>query len=305
HQLRLSFASYITLLNGGGMRLGDLAQKLGISKQACNQATNQIEFAGYLTRKVDPLDGRAKQLVLTAQGRQLSLDGLKIAARLNDRFAEIVGKAAIRSTGTALSAIYRGAELSRASGPTHPNPIILTAGLPGLADYVLQRLMEMTKRMGHPGLKLSFSQVLTLMGDAGGKIQHMAAIQDVSKQAISVIAKELENLNYISREPDPRDSRQMLLRFTEHGRELIDHCVVSVDQLEREFIEFAGEEAIAKLKNVLSALYHDLHLEQELTGDIKRVDLSLLAQQLRQQLGPHASQSLGRLLLPLDSPITR
>ncbi|MFT5334864.1 MAG: hypothetical protein ACI9DH_001568, partial [Halioglobus sp.] len=41
HQLRLSFASYITLLNGGGMRLGDLAQKLGISKQACNQATNQ------------------------------------------------------------------------------------------------------------------------------------------------------------------------------------------------------------------------------------------------------------------------
>ena len=36
----------------------------------------------------------------------------------------------------------------------------------------------------------------------------MAAIQDVSKQAISAIATELEVLGYLRREADPEDARQ-------------------------------------------------------------------------------------------------
>ncbi|MFK8047577.1 MAG: MarR family transcriptional regulator [Halioglobus sp.] len=298
HQhLRLGFAPYITLLGAGGMRLGDLAQALGISKQACNQACNQIEWAGYISRESDPRDGRAKQLVLTEDGKQLSRHGLLIAARLDEQFADIVSHSAIQDARRTLSKIYTAANLGQISISAGPGVMHLTAGLPALADYVLLRLMAMTSSKGHPGLKLSFGQVLTLIGDSGGKIQHMAAIQDVSKQAISATAKELEALDYISREPDPRDSRQVVLRFTERGRELIHHSVASVDELEQEFIAIAGKRAIAKLKKVLGALYRVLHLEQELSGGSNTVDLSLLAQQLKQQLGAQASQDLGRLLL--------
>lgn len=297
HQrLRLAFAPYITLLGEGGMRLGDLALALGISKQACNQACNQIELAGYISREADPRDGRAKQLVLTPKGRQLRRQGVHIAARLDEQFADMVTPNTIRDAGKTLSKIYTAANLGQVSISTNRNVMSLTAGLPALADYVLLRLMAMTSRKGHPGLKLSFGQVLTLIGDSGGKIQHMAAIQDVSKQAISAIAKELEALDYISREPDPRDSRQVVLRFTERGRELIHHSVASVDELEQEFIGVVGKGAIVQLKKILGTLYRALHLEQELSGGGKTVDLSLLAQQLKQQLGAQASQELGRLL---------
>ena len=58
--LRLGFAPYITLIGSRGMRLTELATVLGISRQACNQAANQVEDAGYIMRKSDPL-GRPGQ----------------------------------------------------------------------------------------------------------------------------------------------------------------------------------------------------------------------------------------------------
>ena len=94
--------------------------------------------------------------------------------------------------------------------------------LPRLSDYSLQRLMELTRDKGHPGLKLSFGQVLTMIGPSGGRIQQMASIHDVSKQAISAIATELELLGYLRRETDPQDARQLGASFYQPGRPT--HC---------------------------------------------------------------------------------
>jgi len=47
----------------------DLAAHLGITKQAAAQLVDHLVGHGYLTRKADPRDGRAKLLVLTERGR--------------------------------------------------------------------------------------------------------------------------------------------------------------------------------------------------------------------------------------------
>ena len=52
--LRLGFSPYITLIGDGDKRLTDLAEILGISRQACNQAVKQVEAAGYIARTADP-----------------------------------------------------------------------------------------------------------------------------------------------------------------------------------------------------------------------------------------------------------
>ena len=46
--LRLGFEPFMTLIGQHGARITDLADWLGISKQACNQTINQIEQAGYV-----------------------------------------------------------------------------------------------------------------------------------------------------------------------------------------------------------------------------------------------------------------
>ena len=296
--LRLGFSPYITLIGQQGRRLTDLAEALLISRQACNQAVKQIEAAGYITRSADSQDGRAKQLSLTAQGTKLRRDGIRIVARLDSKFGEITGDHAIADASRSLEKIYRHLALGLPQQPkVTASGVGMGALLPGVADYILQRLMHLTREKGHPGLKLSFGQVLTLIGPSGGRIQHIAAIHDVSKQAISAIATELEELRYLQRDADPLDARQIVLMFTARGENLIADSVASVEELEAEFTAIIGRAALKRMNTTLYALYRGLRLEQEIFEKSGTADISLLAHQLQQQLGVNDSQALARLLL--------
>lgn len=51
-----------------GMRPSDLAAQLGVSKQALNYQLGELERMGYVERRPDPGDLRARQVVLTERG---------------------------------------------------------------------------------------------------------------------------------------------------------------------------------------------------------------------------------------------
>lgn len=295
--LRLGFSPYIDLLGEGNKRLTDLADILGISRQACNQAVKQLETAGYISRTADAVDGRAWQLTLSARGKKLRLDGVRILAQLDQQFADIIGIEHVADTSKSLGRICQQLSLGRIPPDAKAHNAMMGGWLPRLSDYVLQRLMELTRGRGHERLKLSFGQVLTLIGPAGGRIQQMAATHDVSKQAISAIATELEELGYLKREADPLDARQVVLQFTPRGLELIADSVASVDQLEEEFTAIIGKPALNRMNTTLYTLYCGLNLEQDIFEHRDTVDLSLLARQIQQQLGSKDSQALARLLM--------
>lgn len=300
--LRLSFAPYITLAGEAQLRVSELADILGISRQACNQGAQQVENAGYLQRIADPLDGRAKQLRLTARGQQLRRDGIRAVATLDQQFAATVGEAQVRAASQTLGKIYTALQLS-VFASTEAEPAYTTMGglLPRLADYILLRLMELTRARGHPGLKLSFGQVLPFIGTGGGRIQHIAALHDVSKQAISAIATELESLGYLRREAHPTDARQIVLQFTPRGEALIADSVQSTDELAAEFAAITGLAGLTALKRTLKALYEGLQLDQSLQHNrlvppTESTDLRLLARQLHTQLGEQGCRELAALL---------
>jgi len=301
--LRLGFAPYITLLGEGDRRLTDLADSLGISRQACNQAVKQVVAAGYVDSGADPSDGRARRLSLSARGERLRRDGLRIAARLDRQFAAIVGETRFADAGRALGKIshhlYPGLSAQDRSTARHA---VLGGLLPRLSDYTLQRLMELTREKGHPDLKLSYEQVLTHIGPAGGRIQQMAAIHDVSKQAICAIATELEDLGYLQRDPDPLDARQVVLMLTPRGRGLITDSVASGAELEAELASVVGAAAFQRVAGVLQDLFDGLILKRESPDSGRAADIRLLARQLQQQLGEQGSRALARLLLsPADT----
>lgn len=47
----------------------DVAEHLGVTKQAASQLVDQLVQRGYVTRVTDPLDARRRLLALTARGR--------------------------------------------------------------------------------------------------------------------------------------------------------------------------------------------------------------------------------------------
>ena len=297
--LRLNFEPYMAMIGSSGARLSDIADTLGISRQAANQTANQIEAAGYIRRKADPGDGRAKLAVLTGRGRALRRDGIRVVGIYHQQFAAIAGKGATRKAVSSLRRLCLGLDLLPYVLPaeTYSNNALLGALLPRISDHISIRLMQLTAARGHPALRLSFGQVLLYIGPQGGRIRQIAAINGVSKQAISTIAWELEKLGYICREQDPADARQLVLQFTERGRSLIADSVAGIDDLNGEFAEVLGKETLTALQVTMATLYRALHLEEDVFDRHNPTDIHALATQLNQQLGTAGARRLGRLLL--------
>jgi len=63
-----------------GIRLTDLAHRANLSMAACSELVNELQALGYLERRPDPSDGRAKLIHPTTKGRAL-LDaaGVRVA----------------------------------------------------------------------------------------------------------------------------------------------------------------------------------------------------------------------------------
>lgn len=59
------------------MRLTDLAEQAGVTKQTAGGIVDQLEVAGYLTRVPDPTDRRARLVTLSERGERLC----EVAAR--------------------------------------------------------------------------------------------------------------------------------------------------------------------------------------------------------------------------------
>ena len=62
-----------------------------MSKQALNHLLGQLERRGYLTREVDPTDGRSKRLRLTKRGTKAALVIREAVREMEDAWSQQLG----------------------------------------------------------------------------------------------------------------------------------------------------------------------------------------------------------------------
>jgi DNA-binding MarR family transcriptional regulator len=74
-----------------GMRLTELAERAGMTKQAVGEAASDLERLGYAERVADPSDGRAKIIRLTEAGSAAQRAGFAIIAELEAEWIERFG----------------------------------------------------------------------------------------------------------------------------------------------------------------------------------------------------------------------
>jgi DNA-binding MarR family transcriptional regulator len=61
-------------LADGALRLGELSKRLGITASTLTRNVARLEDRGFLCRIIDPDDGRAQRVALTATGRQATAE---------------------------------------------------------------------------------------------------------------------------------------------------------------------------------------------------------------------------------------
>ncbi len=70
----------------------DLAQINGLTKQAMSQIVAEIEQHGYVAKKDDPDDGRARKIMLTAKGKKLIQDSMEAYDELEAEYEGLIGR---------------------------------------------------------------------------------------------------------------------------------------------------------------------------------------------------------------------
>jgi DNA-binding MarR family transcriptional regulator len=92
-------------LAGGGATTGDLAEHLGVTKQAAAQLVEDLVTKGYVQRRPHPGDARARLLVLTPRGHACTRAADEAAAETLGPWAATIGPERLRALRADLTLI--------------------------------------------------------------------------------------------------------------------------------------------------------------------------------------------------------
>ncbi len=271
--IRFAYQLVPIALNEHGIRITDLANLQGISKQLCYQALRPIEKAGYIFREDDPSDGRAKLVRLTTMGTAMVNDAFAELDGISKRFASLTGNEQLKNLNRYLAKItpsflYEGKNIPRRFLDSN---ILFAASVGQVSRYYETQLINLNTAKGHQSIKPSFTQVLAYLNLSGTALNHIAQILQISNQAVLRIAIELEKLGYLRRTANsnsPTDKRRSSrLFFTPQGLQLITDSVESVITLEDEIKLQLGETHYRDFSLSLENLFRKIRKSNQILKD--------------------------------------
>lgn len=105
HPQTASASRLMGSLTREGLRLSELAERLGITKQSVGQLVDDLEAEGYVVRIPDPTDGRAKLVVFGPRGDDALPAAWRALQASDDRARDILGEQALDDLRAALERI--------------------------------------------------------------------------------------------------------------------------------------------------------------------------------------------------------
>jgi DNA-binding MarR family transcriptional regulator len=103
--LTLAQARVFQRIAGEGSRLTELAAAAQVTKQTAGSLVDQLERAGYVERRPDPRDGRARLVVVAERGIAAVSASREVVARIEARWAAHLGPARTAQLREALTAL--------------------------------------------------------------------------------------------------------------------------------------------------------------------------------------------------------
>ncbi len=112
--VRVIHGTLLANLDDDGNNLSELAERARMTKQAMGTLASELEDKGYLERRVDIIDARARKISLTKRGRRLMLETRDIVAGIEAQCAAELGASTLQALRDGLGAFVGTSEPSRA-----------------------------------------------------------------------------------------------------------------------------------------------------------------------------------------------
>lgn len=102
HPVKASHSAVFGQMSADGLRLSDLARGANMTPQAMGELVDELEGLGYLVRRPDSTDRRAKLITLTESGRQCVAAGIDTIGDIERRITDVLGARGHRELRTML-----------------------------------------------------------------------------------------------------------------------------------------------------------------------------------------------------------
>jgi DNA-binding MarR family transcriptional regulator len=109
-RIRPAHTALFPHLDFEGIRLTDLAARVGVTKQAVGQLVDDLVDVGMVERVGDPTDGRARRVRFSRQGYAALMHGLGALRELEETLAQAVGRRRMNELGETLKRLIAALE---------------------------------------------------------------------------------------------------------------------------------------------------------------------------------------------------
>lgn len=106
--IRPPHANVFTFVPPEGIQVAALTQLARVRKQTMAQAVEELERLGYVERRPDPADGRARLVFLTARGQAVQPVAIAAGRRVEARWAALTSHGQIEALRQALQEVLQG-----------------------------------------------------------------------------------------------------------------------------------------------------------------------------------------------------
>ena len=117
---------------------------------------------------------------------------------------------------------------------------------------------------GYKGFKMTYMPVIMNIDMNGTNNNDLAVRAKVTKQAMSKVIKELQELGYISSKTDPNDKRSTIFKLTTKGNSFIMCARETVGELMEEYRKLMGKKNFDGLLWQLVSIIE--HMDKKLNG---------------------------------------
>jgi DNA-binding MarR family transcriptional regulator len=104
------------------------------------------------------------------------------------------------------------------------------------------------------GVRPVHNAVLAYLDEDGTRASVLAERSRLTRQAITQLVDELEELGVVRRRPDPQDGRAKIVEYTELGREGFTQSRAVIAEIEARWRRELGEKGYEQLRAGLAAL---------------------------------------------------
>ena len=138
-----------------------------------------------------------------------------------------------------------------------PPQTVNTVALLGRAYSLLGfRIVDGVVGAGFPQ-KPAHSAVFAQISPEGSRLTELARRANMSPQAMGELVDELEQLDYVVRQPDPTDRRAKLITLTKKGQACIAAGIATIDGIEGQLADRLGQRGHKQLRSLLTKLLDD------------------------------------------------